>query len=159
MIRSGIGYDVHQLAAGYKLIIGGVEVPSEVGSVGHSDGDVLLHAIVDALLGAAALGDIGTIFPSEDQQWKGADSRIFLKTAAERVRAAGYSINNVDGVVILQTPKLRDYIESMRAVIADILEIELGTVSVKATTTDYLGFAGEGKGLASQAIVTIQKVG
>ena len=156
MIRNGIGYDVHQLAAGYRLVIGGVEIPAEFGSVGHSDGDVLLHAVVDALLGAAALGDIGTLFPSDDQQWKGADSRIFLKAAAERVRGAGYAINNVDGVVILQEPKLRGYIEQMRQVIAEVLEIGLDSVSVKATTTDYLGFAGEGKGLASQAIVTIE---
>ncbi len=157
MIRTGIGYDVHQLAAGKKLIIGGVEIPSQYGSVGHSDGDVLIHAIVDALLGAAALGDIGMFFPSEDQQWAGADSMVFLKAAVAKLRAAGYSINNIDGVVILQQPKLRNYIDAMRQRIAEAAEISPEAVSVKATTTDNMGFIGDGKGLAAQAIVIIIK--
>ena len=157
MIKTGIGYDVHQLAAGQRLIIGGVEIPADFGSVGHSDGDVLLHAIVDALLGAAAMGDIGLLFPSEDQQWKGADSRIFLKTAMTKIRAAGYSINNVDCVVILQQPKLREYILQMRQVIANVLGVNMEVIAVKATTTDYLGFIGEGKGIGAMAVATLNQ--
>ena len=157
MIKTGIGYDVHQLAAGQRLIIGGVEIPADFGSVGHSDGDVLLHAIVDALLGAAAMGDIGLLFPSEDQQWKGADSRIFLKTALTKIRAAGYSINNIDCVVILQQPKLREYILQMRQVIANVLGVNLEVISVKATTTDYLGFIGESKGIGAMAVATLNQ--
>ncbi len=156
MIRTGIGYDVHQLAAGRPLIIGGVHIPSEVGSLGHSDGDVLYHALVDALLGAAALGDIGTLFPSEDQRWKDADSRIFLETAVDKIRSAGYEISNIDGVVILQQPKLAEHIQLMRRKIANILEIDLSAVSVKATTTDHLGFTGRGEGLGAMAIATLE---
>jgi len=157
MIKTGIGYDVHQLAAGQRLIIGGVEIPADFGSVGHSDGDVLLHAIVDALLGAAAMGDIGLLFPNEDQQWKGADSRIFLKTAMTKIRAAGYSINNVDCVVILQQPKLRKYIQQMCQTIANVLGVNLEVISVKATTTDYLGFIGESKGIGAMAVATLNQ--
>ena len=113
MIKTGIGYDVHQLAEGEKLILGGVEIPSEVGAVGHSDGDALLHAIVDALLGAAALGDIGQFFPSEDDQWKGADSLHFLIVAGENVRNAGFEINHIDSIIILQKPKLVGFIPAM----------------------------------------------
>ncbi|NQU28481.1 MAG: 2-C-methyl-D-erythritol 2,4-cyclodiphosphate synthase [Candidatus Marinimicrobia bacterium] len=157
MIKTGIGYDVHQLADGQRLIIGGVEISSNFGSIGHSDGDVLLHAIVDALLGAAAMGDIGLLFPSEDQQWKDADSRIFLKTAMTKIRAAGYLINNVDGIVILQQPKLRNYIQQMRQVIASILGVNIEVISVKATTTDHLGFIGESKGIGAMAVVTLNQ--
>ena len=157
MIKTGIGYDVHQLAAGQRLIIGGVEILADFGSVGHSDGDDLLHAIVDALLGAVAMGDIGQLFPSEDQQWKDADSRIFLKTAMTKIRAAGYSINNIDCVVILQQPKLREYIQQMRQIIANVLGVNMEVISVKATTTDYLGFIGEGKGIGAMAVVTLNQ--
>jgi len=157
MIKTGIGYDVHQLADGQRLIIGGVEILADFGSVGHSDGDVLLHAIVDALLGTAAMGDIGTLFPSEDQQWKDTDSRIFLKTALTKILAAGYSINNVDCVVILQQPKLRNYIHQMRQIIANVLGVNIEVISVKATTTDYLGFIGEGKGIGAMAVVTLNQ--
>lgn len=157
MIKTGIGYDVHQLAAGRRLVIGGVEIPAEFGAVGHSDGDVLIHAIVDALLGAAALGDIGTLFPSEDMQWKDADSRIFLATAADKLQAAGYTIVNIDSIVILQKPKLRDFIQPMRRSLADVLAVNIDAIAVKATTTDYLGFIGEGRGLAALATVTVSR--
>ena len=156
MIKTGIGYDVHQLAEGEKLILGGVEIPSEVGAVGHSDGDALLHAIVDALLGAAALGDIGHFFPSEDDQWKGADSLHFLNVAGEKVRNAGFEINHIDSIIILQKPKLAGFIPEMKYKIAYTLQMDEGQVSVKATTTDHLGYIGEGKGIAAQVIVTIK---
>ena len=156
MIKTGIGYDVHQLAEGEKLILGGVEIPSEVGAVGHSDGDALFHAIVDALLGAAALGDIGQFFPSEDDQWKGADSLHFLNVAGEKVRNAGFEINHIDSIIILQKPKLAGFIPEMKYKIAYTLQMDEGQVSVKATTTDNLGYIGEGKGIAAQVIVTIK---
>ncbi|MFH1851127.1 MAG: 2-C-methyl-D-erythritol 2,4-cyclodiphosphate synthase [Candidatus Neomarinimicrobiota bacterium] len=156
-MKTGIGYDVHQLAAGRRLVIGGVEIPAEFGAVGHSDGDVLIHAIVDALLGAAALGDIGTLFPSEDMQWKDADSRFFLRTAADKLWAAGYTIVNIDSVVVLQKPKLRDFIQPMRRTLADVLAVNIDAIAVKATTTDYLGFIGEGRGLAALATITVSR--
>ena len=156
MIKTGIGYDVHQLAEGEKLILGGVEIPSEVGAVGHSDGDALFHAIVDALLGAAALGDIGQFFPSEDDQWKGADSLHFLNVAGEKVRNAGFEINHIDSIIILQKPKLAGFIPEMKYKIAYTLQMDEGQVSIKATTTDHLGYIGEGKGIAAQVIVTIK---
>ena len=156
MIKTGIGYDVHQMAEGEKLILGGVEIPSEVGAVGHSDGDALLHAIVDALLGAAGLGDIGQLFPSEDDQWKDADSLHFLNVAGEKVRSAGFEINHVDAIIILQKPKLAGFIPEMKYKIAYTLQLDEGQVSVKATTTDHLGYIGEGNGIAAQAIATIE---
>jgi len=158
MIKTGIGYDVHQLAEGEKLILGGVEIPSEFGAVGHSDGDALVHAIVDALLGAANLGDIGKLFPSEDEQWKDADSLHFLNVVGEKLRNAGFEINNIDSIIILQKPKLSGFIPEMKDKIAYSLQLDESQVSVKATTTDHLGFIGEGKGIASQAIATITKV-
>ena len=156
MIKTGIGYDVHQLAEGEKLILGGVEIPSEVGAVGHSDGDALLHAIVDALLGASGLGDIGQLFPSEDDQWKDADSLNFLNVVGEKVRSAGFEINHVDAIIILQKPKLAGFIPEMKYKIAYTLQLDEGQVSVKTTTTDHLGYIGEGKGIAAHAIATIQ---
>ena len=156
MIKTGIGYDVHQMAEGEKLILGGVEIPSEVGAVGHSDGDALLHAIVDALLGAAGLGDIGQLFPSEDDQWKDADSLHFLNVAGEKVRSAGFEINHIDAIIILQKPKLAGFIPEMKYKIAYTLQLVEGQVSVKATTTDHLGYIGEGNGIAAQAIATIE---
>lgn len=155
MVKTGIGYDIHQLVTGRRLVIGGVEIPSEFGSLGHSDGDVLLHAIVDALLGAATLGDIGSLFPSDDEQWKDTDSRIFLITAAEKVRAAKFRIDHIDGTIILQQPRLSDYLIKMRQTIAGILSLNIDSVSVKATTTDHLGFIGEGKGLGALAVATV----
>lgn len=155
MIKTGIGYDVHPLAEGYKLIIGGVRIDSPVGSVGHSDGDVLLHAIVDALLGAASLGDIGTHFPSSDPRWKGMDSIHFLDHAAELVRNKGFEIEHIDSTVILESPKLSKMIPEMIYKIAYTLQIDENSVSVKATTTDKLGFIGRGEGVSAMAIVTL----
>ena len=155
MIKTGIGYDVHQLSEGEKLILGGVVIPSEVGAVGHSDGDALIHSIVDALLGAANLGDIGQLFPSEDNQWKDADSLHFLNIAGEKVRGAEFEIKHIDSIIVLQKPKLLGFIPEMKYKIAYTLQIDESSVSVTATTTDYLGYIGEGKGIAAQAIATI----
>ena len=157
MIRTGIGYDVHPLAEGETLIIGGVEVPSSFGSVGHSDGDALIHAVVDALLGAAALGDIGQFFPSNDESWKGTPSTHFLADAVKRIRNAGFEINNVDATIILQKPKLADHMQQMRYNLAYSMQIDESQVSVKATTSDHLGFVGDGSGWAVQAIATLCK--
>lgn len=144
------------MAEGEKLILGGVEIPSEVGAVGHSDGDALLHAIVDALLGASGLGDIGQLFPSEDDQWKDEDSLHFLNVVGEKVRSAGFEINHIDAIIILQKPKLAGFIPEMKYKIAYTLQLVEGQVSVKATTTDHLGYIGEGNGIAAQAIATIE---
>ncbi|HIF35668.1 MAG TPA: 2-C-methyl-D-erythritol 2,4-cyclodiphosphate synthase [Candidatus Thioglobus sp.] len=157
MIRTGIGYDVHPLAEGEKLIIGGVEIVSTFGSVGHSDGDALIHAVVDALLGAAALGDIGQFFPSDKDMWKGAPSSHFLADAVKRVREAGFEINNVDATIVLQKPKLAEFISQMKYNLAYSMQIDESQVSVKATTTDHLGFVGDGSGWAVQAVATICK--
>jgi 2-C-methyl-D-erythritol 4-phosphate cytidylyltransferase/2-C-methyl-D-erythritol 2,4-cyclodiphosphate synthase len=155
MTRTGIGYDVHRLAEGESLILGGVTVPSEKGSVGHSDGDVVTHAIVDALLGAASCGDIGTHFPSEEEQWKGASSLQFLSHAVQVIRDAGFEISNVDATVILETPRLSGYLEEMRNLLAAEIGVEPNAVSVKATTTDGLGFTGRGDGVGAMAIATV----
>ena len=157
MIRTGIGYDVHPLAEGETLIIGGVEVPSSFGSVGHSDGDALIHAVVDALLGAAALGDIGQFFPSNDESWKGTPSTHFLADAVKRIRDAGFEINNVDATIILQKPKLADHMQQMRYNLAYSMQIDESQVSVKATTSAHLGFVGDGSGWVVQAIATLCK--
>ena len=156
MIKTGIGYDVHQMAKGEKFLLGGVEIPSEVGAVGYSDGDALVHAIVDALLGAASLGDIGKCFPSKDDQWKDVDSLHFLNVVGEKVRGAGFQINHIDAIIIFQKPKLSGFIPEMKYKIAYTLQLEKGQVSIKATTTDHLGYIGEGKGIAAQAIATIE---
>ena len=155
MVRTGIGYDVHQLMKGETLIIGGVEIPSKFGSKGHSDGDGLIHAVVDALLGAAALGDIGQFFPSDDETLKGVSSNHFLVDAVNRVRGAGFQIKNVDVSVILQRPILVDHIPQMKHNLAYSMQIDESQVSVKATTTDYLGFVGNGSGWAVLAIATL----
>ncbi|MEE8437320.1 MAG: 2-C-methyl-D-erythritol 2,4-cyclodiphosphate synthase [Candidatus Neomarinimicrobiota bacterium] len=157
MIKTGLGYDVHKLKTGFKLVIGGVEIPSEFGAVGHSDGDVLIHAIVDALLGAAGLGDIGKLFPSSDDQWKDADSRRFLQLTAAKIRRSHFKILHVDSIVILQEPKLAGFLSQMQYQIAHNLQVDQDAVSIKATTTDHLGYLGEKKGLAAQAIATLQK--
>ncbi len=157
MIRTGIGYDVHQLAESKTLIIGGVEIPAPFGSVGHSDGDGLIHALVDALLGAAALGDIGQVFPSEDDRWQGASSNHFLADSVKRVREAGFEICNVDTTIILQEPKLAGFISQMKYNIAYSMQIDESLVSIKATTTDHLGVIGAGKGWAAQAVATLCK--
>lgn len=155
-MRVGFGYDVHRLVEGRPLILGGVTVPHETGLQGHSDADVLLHAIADALLGAAALGDIGALFPDTDDAWKDADSLDLLRQVAEQVRAAGFAINNIDATVALQRPKLRPHIDAMRANIADAVRLDQGAVSVKATTTEGLGFVGTEEGASAYAICAIE---
>ena len=154
-MRIGIGYDVHKLTAGRKLIIGGVGIPHIKGLLGHSDADVLLHAICDALLGACALGDIGLHFPDTDLQYKGADSLELLRHTVKLVRDAGYSICNIDTVIIAQEPKMRPYIDQMRQKIAAACGIAISQISVKATTEEGLGFTGEQKGIAAKAIALV----
>lgn len=150
--RIGHGYDVHRLVADRALILGGVTVPHEKGLLGHSDADVLLHAICDALLGALALGDIGKHFPDSDAQYENIDSRILLSRSAELIREKGWQIGNVDATVVAQAPRLSPYIEEMRKNIADTLKLPLDAVSVKATTEEHLGFTGEGLGIAAHAV-------
>ena len=154
-IRIGEGWDVHALVAGRKLIIGGVEIPFERGLQGHSDADVLLHALTDALLGAAALGDIGMHFPDTDARFKGADSRVLLREAAARVRAAGWRIGNIDSTVIAQAPKLMPWIPAMRSTIAETLGLLTEQVNVKAKTAERLGPVGEGLSIEARAVVLV----
>jgi 2-C-methyl-D-erythritol 2,4-cyclodiphosphate synthase len=153
--RIGEGWDIHQLVEGRKLILGGVEIPHSKGLLGHSDADALLHAITDALLGAAALGDIGTHFPDTDAQFKGADSGVLLAEAARRVRAKGYAIGNIDSTVIAQAPKLMPHIQAMRTRIASLLEIRVEQVNVKAKTAEKLGPVGEGLAMEARAVVLL----
>jgi len=155
-MRIGHGYDVHRLVENRKLILGGVEIPFEKGLLGHSDADVLLHAIADALLGAAAMGDIGKLFPDTDPRYAGADSLVLLREVCETVRQAGYTIENIDATVLCQAPKLRPFIDSMRQNIAAASAMEPGQVSVKATTEEGLGFTGSGAGIAAHAVVLLR---
>ena len=155
MMRVGIGYDVHRLTEGRKLILGGVEIEHEVGLLGHSDADVLLHAISDALLGAAALGDIGKHFPDKDPQYKGISSLILLTHVGKLLGEHGYVVGNIDATIVAQAPKLAPYIDAMRSNIADALGIAVGQVGVKATTTEGLGFAGTKEGMASYAVALL----
>jgi 2-C-methyl-D-erythritol 2,4-cyclodiphosphate synthase len=157
--RTGQGWDVHRLVAGRPLILGGVTVPSEFGLEGHSDADILSHAVTDAILGAAALGDIGMHFPDTDPRWKDCDSLVFLRHAKELAEALGYRVVNVDSTVVLEQPKLKDYREAIRQRIAETLQVELDRVSVKFKTAEKLGPVGEGRSAESQAIVTLQKLG
>ena len=154
-IRTGHGYDVHRLTAGRKLILGGVEIPWEKGLLGHSDADVLLHAVTDALLGAAGLGDIGRHFPDTDPDLEGIDSRILLKKAKEMLDARGYSVGNVDATIIAQKPKLAPYIDRMRDSIAETLGVAPHKVNVKATTEEHLGFTGREEGISAHAVCLI----
>ncbi len=156
-IRTGLGWDVHRLAPGRPLILGGVTVPSEFGLDGHSDADILSHAITDALLGAAALGDIGMHFPDTDPKWKGADSKQFLAAAAALVRERGFAIANVDTTVILERPKLKDYRQAIREALAGTLAMEVDRVSVKFKTAEGMGPVGEGRSAEAQAIVTLSR--
>jgi len=156
-IRVGEGWDVHQLVAGRKLILGGIEVPHTTGLLGHSDADVLLHAITDALLGAAGLGDIGRHFPDTDAQFRGADSAVLLAEAARRVRAAGWEIGNVDSTVVAQAPKLAPHIAAMCARIAQALGIGVEQVNVKAKTAEKLGPVGEGRAMEARAIALLHR--
>ncbi len=157
MMRIGHGYDVHRLVEGRSLIIGGVNIPHETGLLGHSDADVLLHAISDALLGAAALGDIGKLFPDTDPKYKGADSLVLLRRVKTHLATAGYRVENVDATVIAQAPKMAPHIPKMRSNIARALGVELSAVSVKATTEEGLGFSGEKLGIAAHAVCLIEK--
>lgn len=157
MVKTGIGYDVHPLAKGEELIIGGVKIDSPEGSVGHSDSDVLLHAIVDALLGAANLGDIGQHFPSSDESWKGKESIHFLEYVISLVREQDFAIDHIDSTVILEKPKIADSIPEMIYKISYALQIEESAVSIKATTTDKMGFIGRGEGVGALAVATISK--
>ncbi|MBW8715983.1 MAG: 2-C-methyl-D-erythritol 2,4-cyclodiphosphate synthase [Variovorax paradoxus] len=158
-IRVGEGWDVHQLVAGRKLILGGVEVPHTTGLLGHSDADVLLHAITDALFGAAGLGDIGRHFPDTDAQFRGADSAVLLGEAARRVRAAGWEIGNVDSMVIAQAPKLAPHIPAMCQRIAQVLGLAPEQVNVKAKTAEKLGPVGEGRAMEARAVVLLHRQG
>ena len=158
MIRVGHGYDVHQLVEGRKCIIGGVEIPHEKGLLGHSDADVLLHAICDAMLGAAGLGDIGKHFPDTDASYKGADSRNLLRHVVEKLKQHGYILSNVDATIIAQAPKMAPHIETMCVNIASDCGVTRSQVNVKATTTEKLGFTGRGEGIAAEAVCLIQTV-
>ena len=154
-MRIGTGYDVHALVEGRRLVIGGVTIPHARGLDGHSDADVLLHAISDALLGALALGDLGAHFPDSDAKWKGADSRALLRHVMSLVRARGYQLGNVDATVIAQAPKLAPHVATMRANVASDLGCDVSCVSIKATTTERLGFAGREEGIAAEAVVLL----
>ena len=155
MTRIGLGYDVHRLTEGRPLVLGGVNIPFERGLLGHSDADVLLHALMDALLGAAALGDIGRLFPDSDERYRGADSRVLLREVADLLERSGFSVGNVDVTLIAQRPKIAPYVPRMRENIAADLKLPLEAVSVKATTEEGLGFTGSGEGMAAQAAATL----
>lgn len=157
MTRFGMGYDVHRLVEGRRLIIGGVDIPHTLGLLGHSDADVLLHAVADALLGAAALGDIGRHFPDTDERFKGADSMKLLAHVVELLKGKGYRIGNVDATIVAQRPKLKDYIPQMNENIARVLEVSLDDVNVKATTEEKLGFTGSEDGISAYAVAGIER--
>lgn len=155
-MRIGHGYDVHRLVSGRKLVVGGVEIPYEKGLLGHSDADVLLHAVMDALLGAAAMGDIGALFPDTDEKWKGADSSLLLEEVVALLAENGYTVGNIDCTVIAQAPKLAPYIGAMREKMAMCCRITLDRISVKATTEEKLGFTGRGEGIAAHAVCLLE---
>ena len=154
-MRIGTGYDVHKLVEGRRLIIGGVEIPYEKGLLGHSDADVLVHAVMDALLGAAALGDIGKHFPDSDPKYKGADSLMLMREVRRILSENGFEVGNVDATIIAQAPKMNPHIDTMRRNIADALGLDVSQVSVKATTEERLGFTGRGEGISAQAVALI----
>lgn len=156
-MRIGFGYDVHKLVKERKLILGGVEIPSEFGLLGHSDADVLLHAVMDALLGACALGDIGKFFPDTDESFKDISSVVLLENAGRIIKENGFEVNNIDATVALQRPKIAPYIGNMRKNIADALKTDVLNVGVKATTTEKLGFEGRGEGVSAYAVCTVLK--
>jgi len=157
MFRIGQGFDVHQFQVGRKLIIGGIEIPYDLGLLGHSDADVLLHALADAILGALAKGDIGKWFPDNDPTLKGIDSKEILKKVYQEAKDSGYKIENTDMTIIAQKPKMATYIPKMQSVIASILECDINQVNIKATTTENLGFTGREEGIAAQAIILLSK--
>lgn len=158
MIRVGFGYDVHQFAEGRKLWLGGVEIPHEKGLLGHSDADVLLHSITDALLGAVAKGDIGSHFPDTDPAWKDADSAELLKSVWHEIRSEGWELGNIDATVVAERPKLRPFIDQICERIADILGVERDLVSVKATTNEKMGFTGREEGIAAYSVTSLYRV-
>lgn len=158
MIRIGNGYDVHKLVEGRKLVLGGVEIPHSKGVLGHSDGDVLIHAVMDAILGALALGDIGQHFPDTDMKYEGIDSKILLRKVNELMKERNYKIGNLDSIIVAQKPKLKDYLNRMRETMAEILETEIENISVKATTEEKLGFTGSEEGIKSYCVVLLEKV-
>lgn len=155
--RIGYGYDVHQLVDGRRFVLGGIEIPYHLGALGHSDADVLIHAICDALLGAANLGDIGLHFPDNDAQYKNIDSKILLQKVKALIADAGYSIENIDSTICLQAPKIAEYIPRMKEVLAPLMKIAIEDISIKATTTEKLGFVGRKEGIAAHAVVLIKK--
>ena len=157
-MRIGQGYDVHRLKEGRKLILGGVEIPWERGLDGHSDADVLVHAVMDALLGAAALGDIGKLFPDTDEQYRGADSLKLLSVVGQRLRENGWRVENIDSTIVAQRPKLAPYLPQMAVNMAAVLGLQADQVSVKATTEEKLGFTGSGEGMAAQAVCLLEKL-
>lgn len=157
MLRIGNGYDVHKLVEGRTLILGGVEIPHTKGVLGHSDGDVLIHAIMDAMLGALALGDIGQHFPDTDMKYENIDSTILLTRLKELIAERGYRVINLDSIIVLQKPKVKPYIEAMRKRVAEVLEIDIDQVSVKATTEEKLGFTGDESGVKSYCVVLLEK--
>jgi len=157
MMRVGQGFDVHAFAEGRRLMLGGVEVPHALGLAGHSDADVLIHAICDALLGAAGLGDIGHHFPDTDEKYAGADSRELLAEVVRQLKDRGWMVGNIDATVIAQAPKLAPFIESMRTCLAELLDVEIDAVNIKATSTEHLGFTGRKEGIAAQAAALIQR--
>ena len=157
-MRIGMGYDVHKLVEGRKLILGGVEIPYEKGLLGHSDADVLLHAVMDAMLGAAALGDIGKHFPDTDPEFEGISSLKLLKRAAATVRKNGYTVDNIDATIIAQRPKMAPYIEQMRHNIAKALGTDVENINVKATTEEGLGFTGSGEGISANAVCLLERI-
>ena len=157
-MRIGHGYDVHRLVPDRRLILGGVDIPYEKGLLGHSDADVLVHALMDALLGAAAMGDIGKLFPDNDERFSGADSLLLLKEVMRRLREAGYELNNADCTILAQRPKLAKHIHSMRDNIAEAMSVPVELISVKATTEEGLGFTGSGEGIAAHAVVLINNI-
>ena len=158
MVKLGIGYDIHSLEKGSKLIIGGLEICSEFSSKGHSDGDALTHAIIDALLGAVSRGDIGQYFPSDENKWKGANSLDLLSIVRGEIISLGYELNHIDTVVILQKPFIKTYVSEIQKSLSDILKTDKTNISIKATTTDHLGFIGESKGWGAMAIVSLCKM-
>lgn len=157
VIRVGQGFDAHRFAENRRLVLGGVEIDYELGMAAHSDGDVALHALIDALLGAAGLGDIGGLFPDTDAQYENIDSRILLRESIRQIHAAGYVVGNIDLTIIAQKPKLAAYKQRMRETIADDLEVAVDSVNVKATTTEKMGFTGRGEGIAASAVALIEK--
>ena len=157
-MRIGHGYDVHRLVTGRKLILGGVDIPHTLGLLGHSDADVLTHAIMDALLGAAAMGDIGKLFPDSDPQYAGADSLLLAAEVMRRIRAAGYEVENIDATVIAQKPKLAPFIEQMRSNLAKALCVPIDAINVKATTEEALGFSGREEGIAAHAVCLLNNI-